>query len=327
MPQKHPVRSVANTAGIDREPVLNIESVTLGNLTWLNIEKPTQRETEYLSQHYPFHTLDLDDTLSHIQRPKIDEYPDYIFVVLHFPLWHRETQTATASQVSLFIGKNYVVTTHSGEIRLIREFFQNCKSSDTARQENMSQGSVFLAYKIVDMLVDRCFTILDRILGWTDTVESVVFDENVEASIELANLRRDVITHRRIIGSLRSVVGELEGKLARFTTLDLEVYFGDVMDHLNKICDSMDEVKEVIEVFKDTDYILSTDRLNRIMRILTIFSTILMPFLIISSIYGMNIILPGGLENGFPLSFVIILATMLSITGGMLWFFRRRHWI
>ena len=99
------------------------------------------------------------------------------------------------------------------------------------------------------------------------------------------------------------------------------------MDHLNKICDSMDEVKEVIEVFKDTDYILSTDRLNRIMRILTTFSTILMPFLIISSIYGMNVILPGGLEEGFPLSFVIIIAIMLSITGGMLWFFRRKRWI
>jgi len=327
MPQKQPVQSVAKVIAENQEPNLNIESITLGELTWLDIEKPTTRETEYLAKHYPFHTLDLDDTLSHIQRPKIDEYADYVFIVLHFPVWHRETQVATASQVSLFVGKNYVVTLHGGDIRLLREFFQNCKNSDNARQGNMSQGSAFLAYKIIDILVDRCFTILDRILAWTDTVENAVFDENVEAAVELAHLRRDVITHRRIIWSLRSVIGELESKLRQFSAIDLEVYFGDVMDHLNKIWDSMDEVKEVIEVFKDTDYILSSDRLNRIMRILTIFSAILMPFLIISSLFGMNVILPGGLEEGNPLTFIIILVIMLSITGGMLWFFRRKHWI
>lgn len=327
MPQKQPVQSVAKVTAINQEPNLNIESVTLGELTWVDIEKPTRQDTEYLAKHYPFHSLDLDDTLSHIQRPKIDEYDDYLFIVLHFPVWHRETQIATASQVSLFVGKNYVVTLHTGEIRLFREFFQNCKSSDNARQENMGRGSAFLAYKIVDLLVDRCFTILDRILAWTDTVENAVFDVNIEAATELAHLRRDVITHRRIIWSLRSVVGELESKLRQFSTVDMEVYFGDVMDHLNKIWDSLDEVKEVIEVFKDADYILSTDRLNRIMRILTIFSAILMPFLIISSLYGMNVLVPGGFERGFPWTFLVLLIIMLSITSGMLWFFRRRHWI
>ena len=104
MPQKQPTQSVANVSAVNHELTPNIESVTLGDLTWLNIEKPTSQETEYLAQHYPFHTLDLDDTLSHIQRPKIDEYEDYVFVVLHFPVWHRETQMATASQISIFVG-------------------------------------------------------------------------------------------------------------------------------------------------------------------------------------------------------------------------------
>lgn len=327
MPQKPTVQSVAQTQVVSREPKLNVETVTWGDLTWVNIEKPTQKETEYLAQHYPFHALDLDDTLSRIQRPKIDEYEDYVFIVLHFPVWHRETQIATATQVSIFVGKDYVVTLHSGELRLLRELFQNCKSSDTARQENMSQGSSFLAYRVIDVLVDRCFTILDRILGWTDAVENAVFDENVEAAIELANLRRDVIAQRRIIWPLRSVIGELEAKLHRFATVDLEVYFGDVMDHLNKIWDTLDEVKEIIEVFKDTDFILSTDRLNRVMRILTVFSTILMPFLIVSSIYGMNVFLPGGQTPGTTTSFWVIMGLMLAFTGGLLWYFRKRRWI
>jgi magnesium transporter len=328
MPQKQPVQSVAKVISENPEPNLNIESVTLGELTWLNIEKPTTQETQYLAQHYHFHTLDLDDTLSHLQRPKIDEYEDYLFIVLHFPVWHRETQVATASQVSLFVGKNYVVTLHNGEIRLLGELFHNCKNSDNARQENMSQGSAFLAYKIIDILVDRCFTILDRILSWTDAVENAVFDENIEVAVELAHLRRDVITHRRIIWSLRSVIGELESKLRQFSVVDLEVYFGDVMDHLNKIWDSMDEVKETIEVFKDTDYVLSTDRLNRIMRTLTIISTIMLPLIVLSGLWSMNIPLPLGADpGGHHYFFYIMVAILLIVVCGMLYIFHRKHWI
>jgi magnesium transporter len=327
MPQKQPVQSVANTPAVSQESTLNIESVTLDELTWLNIENPTLQAKEYLAQHYPFHALDLDDTLSRIQRPKIDEYEDYIFVVLHFPVWHRETQVATASQVSIFIGKNYVVTLHNGEIRVLRELFQNCRSSDVARQTNMSQGSAFLVYKIIDALVDRCFTILDRILTWTDSVENAVFDENIETAVEIARLRRDVITHRRIIWPLRSVIGELETKLRRFATIDLEVYFGDVMDHLNKIWDTLDEVKETIEVFKDTDYVLSNERLGKIMRVLTVLATIVLPFLIISSLYGMNVHMPGSIEPGNHFAFWILMAIMTVFAGGILWFFHRKHWI
>jgi magnesium transporter len=191
----------------------------------------------------------------------------------------------------------------------------------------MSQGSAFLVYKIIDALVDRCFTILDRILGWTDAVESTVFDENIEVAVEIARLRRDVIAHRRIIWPLRSVIGELETKIRRFATNDLEVYFGDVVDHLNKIWDTLDEVKETIEVFKDADYILSNERLGRIMRVLTVLATVVLPFLIVSSIYGMNVHMPGSIEPGNHFTFWILMAVMTAFAGGMLWFFRRKHWI
>jgi magnesium transporter len=99
------------------------------------------------------------------------------------------------------------------------------------------------------------------------------------------------------------------------------------MDHINKICDTLDECKEIIEVFKDTDYTLATYRINRVTRILTIFSAILVPFLLISSLYGMNVILPGGLEAGKPLTFIILLLVMVVIACVMLIFFRRRRWI
>jgi magnesium transporter len=99
------------------------------------------------------------------------------------------------------------------------------------------------------------------------------------------------------------------------------------MDHMNKICSTLDECKEIIEVFKDTDFVLATDRVNRVIRILNIFATITLPFVIVSSIYGMNVILPGGLQGGSPRTFVLLIAIMALITASMLYFFRRRRWI
>lgn len=93
----------------EREKKLNIESVTWGKLTWINIEKPTSRETEYLGQNFPFHPLDLEDCLSRIERPKIDEYEDYLFVVLHFPLFDRVARVTRPSQVAIFLGEDYLI--------------------------------------------------------------------------------------------------------------------------------------------------------------------------------------------------------------------------
>jgi magnesium transporter len=305
----------------------NIQSVTWGDLTWVNIEQPTRRETDYLAQNYSFNQLDLDDCLSRRQRPKIDEYKDYLFVVLQFPKWHKEIQIARPSQVGMFIGRKYVVTVHAGELTPLVRLFEACRDKAAARQMFMKKGPVFLAYRIIDLLVDYCFTITDRILSQMEDVEDKVFDEIAEAALDVAVVRRDIIAQRRIIWPLRTVISELEIKLQKFTTRNMSDLFGDMLDHLNKIWDTLDECKEIIEIYKDSDYVLSTDRINRIMRVLTIFSAIILPFVVISSLYGMNVHLPGGLTDGSPLSFLLLLLAMALIAGGMLFFFHRKHWI
>lgn len=320
-------RKEAAVQEVRRESRLNIEAVTYKGLTWVNIEQPTKRETDYLAQNYSFSQLDLDDCLSRRQRPKIDEYKDYLFVVLHFPKWHKDVQIARPSQVGMFIGKKYVVTVHAGELTPLVSFFELCRDNPVMCRRAMGRGSVLLAYRIIDLLVDYCFPIMDKILSQMEGVEDAVFDEEVEAAHELAVVRRDIIAQRRIIWPLRTVIIELETKLKRFTARDMSPLFGDMLDHLNKIWDTLDECKEVIEVYKDSDYVLSTDRINRIMRILTIFSAIILPFVVVSSIFGMNVHFPGGLTEGSPLTFILLLVFMALIAGGMLYFFRRKRWI
>lgn len=309
------------------EERLHIETVTFKNLSWVNVEQPTTRETDYLAQNYSFNQLDLDDCLSRRQRPKIDEYKDYLFVVLQFPKWHKEVQIARPSQLAMFIGKNYVVTVHAGELTPLVNFFELCRDDAVMRQRAMGRGSAVLAYRIIDLLVDYCFPIMDKILGQMEIAEDRVFDANVEATHELAVVRRDIIAQRRIIWPLRAVIAELEAKLKKFTTRNMSDLFGDMLDHLTKIWDTLEECKEVIEVYKDSDYVLSTERINRIIRVLTIFSAIILPFVVISSIYGMNVHLPGGLTGGSFQTFLLMLLLMILVAGGMLYFFRRKHWI
>lgn len=305
---------------------LNLESVTWNDLTWINIERPTERETEYLAQHFPFHPLDLDDCLSRVQRPKIDEYKDYLFLVLHFPVFNKETRATTPSQVSVFIGDDYLITLHKGELKPLVKLFKECQLEEDAREEYFSQGSGYLLYRIIDRLVDYCLPMLNRISDNIERTEDNVFaSKGIPRTIEdISILRRDVISFRRIIWPMRAVIASLEPKIRRFTKMDLSVYFGDTVDHVDKIWDALDEYKEIIEGLNDTHDSLATNRTNEVMRMLTIIATILLPLTVVASIYGMNIPLPFQ-ESHY--SFVVVFFTWVIVAGGMLYFFRRHRWI
>lgn len=306
---------------------LNIEQITWQGLTWVNIEKPTPKETEYLSQNYPFHPLDLDDCLSRIQRPKIDEYEDYLFIVLHFPIFSPETRVTIPSQVSIFIGKDYLVTLHAGVLKPLAKLFRDCQINDEARQDNMKSPG-YLLYRITDRLVDYCLPITNKIMWNIEKVENDIFATKGRGTVrEISVIRRDIISFRRIIWPMRAVVSTLERKTERFTKEDIEVYWDDAVDHIDKIWDTLDTCKEIIEGLKDTNDSLYTHRTNEVMRIITILATISLPLTVIASIFGMNI---WPFVNGWGdshLAFAVASLIMLLISGLMLLFFRLRRWI
>jgi len=304
-----------------------IESITYGDFTWVNIEAPTKRETEWLAEKYQFNPMALDDCLSRKQISKLDVYPGYLFFVFHYPLYHKETRIATKQQWSVFIGENYLVTIRTGELKTIMALFRDCQANEESRKEYFSGGSGFLLYRIMDRAIDAYFPVLDKILSLLEDVEDIVFDAEVETAKEISILRRDIITQRAVMFPTRNIFMEMENKLKRFSKVDVTDYYGDLMDHMNKICETLDECREIIEVFKDTDFVLATDRVNRVIRILNIFATIALPFVIVSSIYGMNVHLPGGLTIGSWTTFIVLIIVMAVLSVVLLIFFRRRRWI
>ena len=310
---------------VKKEEGLNLESVSWGDLTWVNIEHPTEKETEYLAQNYPFHPLDLDDCLSRIQRPKIDEYKDYLFLVFHFPVFYKEARVTAPSQLSIFIGQNYLITLHKGKLKPLVKLFKECQIDEESRQEHLGQGSAYLLYRITDRLVDYCLPILSKLHENIEDVEDRIFAERTRSQIRaISMLRRDVIAFRRIIWPMRAVIGSLERRARRFSKTDLAVYFGDMVDHVDRIWDGLDEYKEIIEGLNDAHDSLANNRTNEIMRILTIVATIFFPITLIASIWGMNIPLPFQKSSQ---SLLYVSLIMAAVIGGMLYFFRRRRWI
>ena len=308
-----------------KEAGLNVEWIKWGRLTWINVEKPTRQEMGYLAKNYPFDSFVLEDCLSRMERPKIDEYENYLFLVLQFPVFNKETRVTTSSQVSIFIGGDYVVTVHAGDLKTVAKLFDDCQQNERAREENMSRSSGYLLYRALDRLVDYCFPILNKIIENVEATDERLFsDDTSDTEREISLLRRDIMAYRRIIRPQPDIIKSLEKEDYPFLKEDLDVYFGDIGDHILKISESLDEYKEVVEGLNASIDSLYSRHANEVTKMLTVLGTILLPLLAVGSLYGMNVPLPF---DDSSLAFLFIILITLAISGGMLAYFRLKHWI
>jgi len=298
-----------------------LDTVANGGLTWINLERPSRDmiEKEVISKGYPFHELNIEDCLSKSQVAKIDKHTDYLFILFHFPAYALTNNTGAAiptrkfkarrrkhhhsnllrfSQLSIFVGWNFVVTVHQGDLQPLNELFYQCKEKSNQKDELMGKSSGHLLHTIIDLMVDDLFHILMKIIGNLDDIEDAVFDDKSAVVKEISLLRREIALLRRIVYPLKRIIAELTNDIQKFSDEDLTQYFNDVEDHISKILDLLESSRETIEIYKDTDYMLSSEKTNRILAVLTIWFTLSIPPVIVGTFYGMNINLPGGIEVG-----------------------------
>jgi magnesium transporter len=207
----------------------------------------------------------------------------------------------------------------------VAKLFDSCQANPEVRNKHMGRGASHLLHDVIDRLVDYCFPILYKVDANIREIEEDIFTEQVPGVVrEISWVRRDVIALQRIVKPQITIVANLERKDRPFIREDLDVYFGDVLDHLYKAWDLLEDQRDVIEGLSDTANTLTTHRLNEVMKILTIISVVILPLTLLSGIYGMNIPLP--LERS-PFSFLLILLLMLLMATGMLLYFRRLRWL
>jgi magnesium transporter len=309
----------------ERRP--QVETVQGSGLRWVNIERPTPLECAWLEEQFDFHALDLEDVLSRNQRPKIDEYPEYLFIVLHFPVFDRAVGRLNAGELDIFVGPDFLVTIPNQPLQPVEYLFERCRQKEELREQLFSRGSGYLLYRIVDDSFDYCFPMLRKIGNKLDALEDDIFEGRSEEVVrDLSNVKQEVINFRKVVRPQRTVLRDLENVKGRFLApdLDLEIYFDDVVDAHERIWDMLENYKEVVEGLEDTNESVISHRVNAVLRVLTAFSVVILPLTFIASLWGMNVGVPG---EGDPGDFFVIVGACVVVLVGMIAYFRRRGWL
>src|SRR5215207_1904459 len=272
-------------AGAERRAL----ELTVPGLTWVHLDRPDAAAAHALAERFGWHALDVEDVLSKRQRPKIDEYPEYLFAVLHFPVYDKAIQRLNAAELDLFLGPDYLVTLPNVELLPVTRLFHRCEEDDRLRDELFAKGSGRLLYEVLADLFDYCFPILDKIGHKLDRVEDDMFEGAAEDVVrDISNVKQEIISYRKVIKPERSTLRVLERRVDRFLPEELELYFDDINDAVERIWDQLDNYKEVVEALESTNESVISHRQNDVLRLLTLISVTMLPLTLITSVFGMN---------------------------------------
>src|SRR3954451_24226599 len=271
-----------------------VEVVEAPGLRWINIERPRQVDQDWFEERFEFHPLDYEDIFSRNQRPKVDEYDDYLFIVLHFPRFDKRVGRLNAAELDIFIGPDFVITLPNEELRPVEFLFERCRTNEEERERHFSQGAGYLLYRIIDSCVDASFPMLRKMGNKLDRVEEDIFEGRSEDIVrDISNVKQEIINFRKIVRPQRATFRDLERNKARYIPDDLDIYFDDINDAWERIWDMLENFKEVVEGLEGTNESVLAHRGNQTFRVLTAFSVILLPLTLLASVFGMNTHVPG----------------------------------
>ncbi|MGZ4105868.1 MAG: magnesium/cobalt transporter CorA [Tumebacillaceae bacterium] len=292
------------------------------NMLWIDLYNCTAEELKYIGRTFDFHPLAIEDCLHDSPRSKVDKYDDYYFFVFHALRYDEEREIEiTTEELNIFLGKNYLVTIHKKPLQSIGRIAANSLRSS----QYMNRGPDFLLYSMVDGVTDEYFPIIERLNSRIDELEDEMYVEPAqEITEEFLALKRNVVLIRRVIQPQKRIFANVNGRYSFEISEDNIPYYVDLVDHLERIADSVEYQRDLISGAMETYYSLISARTNDTMRVLTVISTVMLPLTFITGFFGMNTPLP--FQNS-KVATVIITAGLFGISYWMLKVFRKKKWI
>jgi magnesium transporter len=290
---------------------------------WVDLAAPSIPELLILSDTFAFHPLSVEDARSALQYPKIEAYDGYLYAILHGIDFHETEHGFATHDVDFFIGRNYLVTVHDGHSESIKELRDHCPRN----QKILAEGPVALFHRIVDAMVDHYRPEVEELEERLDALEKRVF-ENPSPDLvrELLDEKRDVASLRRVTTPQRDVVARLARRDFVDVSTELAFRFRDVYDHLQRIVDDSAILQDRITGILDAHLSNVSNRLNAVMKVLTVVATIFMPPTLVAGLWGMNVPLPH-FPGSEAAQFWWVLGLTVAMIVGMLGIFRRNKWI
>ncbi|WP_296317716.1 magnesium/cobalt transporter CorA [Winogradskyella sp. UBA3174] len=313
---------------IEESVLLNIEDAInykgTDSVTWINVDGLKYiDEIANIGKQYNLHPLVLEDIVNTTQRPKIDEYDNYLFVSLKM-LYYDKDENIVIEQVSFVLGKNYVITFQESEGDVF----------DTIRERlRLNNGRIrglksdYLMYALIDAVVDNYFSIIETLGNKIEDLETDLFAENTRdnINIEVQQLKREILKVRRAIFPLREIISRVEKGEHPLIYKRTITYYRDIYDHLIQVSENIDIYREMIWSLMDMYMTTISNRMNEVMKVLTIISSIFIPLTFLAGLYGMNFehIPELKYHNGY----FILLGIMFIIVIGLFFYFKRKKWL
>jgi magnesium transporter len=292
--------------------------------TWINVDGLHNKEIlECLGLNYDLHPLTLEDIMNTTQRPKVEDYGHYIYMVLKMIYLHPKDSTIVVEQVSLILGENFVITFQEQEGDVFDPIRQRIKEG---KGQVRKRRADYLAYCLIDAIVDNYFSILESFDEQIDNLEDLLLGQPTTALLnKIYNTKREVISLRKAVWPLREVVSLLERMDTQLIEKPTRAYMRDIYDHTIQVVDTVDAYREIISGMHDLYLSNLSNRMNEVMKTLTVIATIFIPITFIVGVFGMNFeFMP---ELHWKMGYPMVWAVMITMAVLMLLYFKRKNWL
>lgn len=306
--------------------VINNPRTSSENITWINVVDAGKKEIEYLRKKYGFQLTHLQASSASVfsQRPALYRNNNYLFLILHFPIYRNDQ--IVASEVDFFIGHGFLITLHHGNIKPLSEFFNLCKKDSGSLLTHELESSAILLYEILQKLMLGCYPLLDTNSIAINKVEEMIFSQDQRQAVtNILFLRQNIINFRKIMQSHKNILSKLEELKSSIVPSEyIKKYYKELVEHAKIIWDVLENQKEVISILNSTNESLQNYRLSDIMRTLTILSVVIFSLTLTAAIFSMRAVdLPLVRSEG---SFVAIISIMAFVGMGVIFFFKTKKW-
>lgn len=300
-----------------------MNTITNKKITWIDIEKPAQSDIAFLKENFNFHSTILNELTPDTIRTKVDDYGDHFYIVLHLPTFNKKTRQTKSQELDIIVSKNHIITSHKESILALKSLFDKCNLYEEEKQKYFAGGIANLLYLIIENVLNNCSDSLDDMSVFIDRIEGAIFHgKEREMLKEISLIKRNILDFRRALKPQKQLLESLYMTISKFFGDDYLPFYNKLIGHHLRIWDILDNYKELTESLETTNSTLFSSRMNETIKILTIFTALLLPVSIISGLFGMNVVVPfQDHPQGF---YIIIIALTLALFSLYLLFKRKR---
>ncbi|HBP01321.1 MAG: Mg2 transporter protein CorA family protein [Candidatus Moranbacteria bacterium GW2011_GWE1_49_15] len=302
-----------------------MKGIKYKNLTWLDFEDPSADDVLYLQENFNIHPLAIEEFITPTIRPRATQYKNCLFLTIHIPLFDTKTRTTYPGELDIVLTNDHLITGHKEKIYQLSDFFDKLSTSEGKQRLYMEKGPANLLYQVLSLLLESCFPKLDHIHENLLNIENHVFNgQEKEMVFEISVVKRDILNFRRTLKPQRSILESLVQKNTPFIPDDIKPYFSDLIGTNIRLWNSLESNKETIESLEETNNSLLSNKLNMTMKVLTIFSAVMLPMTVYSNILAMSASIPFG---NHPYGFWIHMVIMFTLSIFTISAFKAKKWL